>query len=39
MITLGVIIIGIMAWANWKLWRGRLESSTALLWILMLGWR
>ena len=37
MITLGVIFIGIMAWANWKRWRGRLGSSTALLWILMLA--
>jgi cytochrome d ubiquinol oxidase subunit I len=37
MITLGVIFIGIMAWANWKRWRGSLESSTALLWILMLA--
>ena len=37
MITLGVIFIGIMAWANWKRWRGRLESSTGLLWTLMLS--
>jgi Cytochrome bd-type quinol oxidase, subunit 1 len=37
MITLGVIFIGIMAWANWERWRGRLESSTGLLWILMLS--
>ena len=26
MITLGTIFILIMAWANWKRWRGRLES-------------
>jgi cytochrome d ubiquinol oxidase subunit I len=38
MITLGTIFILIMAWANWKRWRGRLESSTALLWVLMLAW-
>jgi cytochrome bd ubiquinol oxidase subunit I len=37
MITLGMIFIVIMAWANWKRWRGRLESSTGLLWILMLA--
>jgi cytochrome bd ubiquinol oxidase subunit I len=37
MITLGTIFIGIMAWANWKHWRGRLQSSTGLLWILMLA--
>jgi cytochrome bd ubiquinol oxidase subunit I len=37
MITLGMIFIAIMAWANWKRWRGRLESSTGLLWILMLS--
>jgi len=37
MITLGTIFILIMAWANWKRWRGRLESSTGLLWILMLA--
>jgi cytochrome d ubiquinol oxidase subunit I len=37
MITLGTIFILVMAWANWKRWRGRLESSTALLWILMLA--
>ena len=37
MITLGTIFILIMAWANWKRWRGRLESSAGLLWILMLA--
>jgi cytochrome bd ubiquinol oxidase subunit I len=37
MITLGTIFIAIMAWANWQRWRGRLGSSTALLWILMLA--
>jgi cytochrome d ubiquinol oxidase subunit I len=37
MITLGMIFIGVMAWANWQRWRGRLGSSTALLWILMLA--
>jgi cytochrome d ubiquinol oxidase subunit I len=37
MITLGMIFIGIMAWANWQRWRGRLDSSTGLLWVLMLA--
>ena len=37
MITLGAIFIGIMASANRKRWRGRLESSTGVLWILMLA--
>jgi len=37
MITLGTIFILIMAWANWKRWRGRLESSCGLLWVLMLA--
>jgi cytochrome d ubiquinol oxidase subunit I len=37
MITLGMIFFVIMGWANWKRWRGRLESSTGLLWILMLS--
>jgi cytochrome d ubiquinol oxidase subunit I len=37
MITLGTIFILIMAWANWKRWRGRLESSSGLLWVLMLA--
>jgi cytochrome d ubiquinol oxidase subunit I len=37
MITLGTIFIGIMGWATWRRWRGRLESSTGLLWVLMLA--
>jgi cytochrome d ubiquinol oxidase subunit I len=37
MVTLGTIFILIMAWANWKRWRGKLESSTGLLWVLMLA--
>jgi cytochrome bd ubiquinol oxidase subunit I len=37
MITLGTIFIVIMAWATWQRWRGRLESSTGLLWVLMLA--
>ena len=37
MITLGTIFILVMGWANWQRWRGRLESSTGLLWVLMLA--
>jgi cytochrome bd ubiquinol oxidase subunit I len=37
MITLGTIFIAIMAYANFQRFRGRLESSQSLLWILMLA--
>jgi len=37
MITLGTIFIIIMVYANLQNWRGRLESSVWLLWVLMLG--
>jgi cytochrome d ubiquinol oxidase subunit I len=37
MITLGTIFIVVMAFANFQNWRGRLESSTGLLWVLMLA--
>jgi cytochrome d ubiquinol oxidase subunit I len=37
MITLGTIFIVIMAFANFQNWRGRLESSAWLLWLLMLA--
>jgi cytochrome d ubiquinol oxidase subunit I len=37
MITLGTIFILLMAYANFEYWRGRLESNTWLLWILMLA--
>ena len=37
MITLGTLFILVMAYANFQRWRGRLESSTGLLWILMLA--
>src|SRR5437016_10967805 len=37
MITLGTIFIILMAFATLQNWRGRLESSTALLWVLMLA--
>jgi cytochrome bd ubiquinol oxidase subunit I len=37
MITLGTIFIILMAYANLQNWRGRLESSTWLLWVLMLA--
>ena len=37
MITLGTIFIILMAYASFRNWRGRLESSTWLLWVLMLA--
>jgi cytochrome bd ubiquinol oxidase subunit I len=37
MISLGTIFILVMAFANLQNWRGRLESSTWLLWLLMLA--
>jgi cytochrome d ubiquinol oxidase subunit I len=37
MITLGMIFIVLMAYASFENWRGRLESSTWLLWLLMLA--
>jgi len=37
MITLGSIFILLMAYASFQIWRGRLASSTWLLWVLMLA--
>jgi cytochrome d ubiquinol oxidase subunit I len=37
MITLGTIFIVIMTFANFQNWRGRLASSTWLLWVLSLA--
>ncbi len=37
MITLGTIFIMLMGYAAFRNWRGRLESSTGLLWVLMLA--
>jgi cytochrome d ubiquinol oxidase subunit I len=37
MITLGTIFILIMAFATFQRFRGRLESSTGLMWVLMLS--
>ena len=37
MITLGTIFIVITAYANFERWRGRLELSRWLLWVLMLA--
>ena len=37
MITLGTLFIVLMAYASFQNWRGRLESSTGLLWVLMLA--
>src|SRR5215468_8624233 len=37
MITLGTLFIALMAFASFQSWRGRLQSTTWLLWILMLA--
>jgi len=37
MITLGTLFILLMACASYQNWRGRLESKTWLLWVLMLA--
>jgi cytochrome d ubiquinol oxidase subunit I len=37
MITLGTLFILLMSYASFQYWRGRLESSTWLLWVLMLA--
>ena len=37
MITLGTIFILLMAYASFQNWRGQLQSSTRLLWVLMLA--
>jgi cytochrome d ubiquinol oxidase subunit I len=37
MITLGMIFIVLMAYASFQNWRGRLESSIWVLWVLMLA--
>jgi cytochrome bd ubiquinol oxidase subunit I len=37
MITLGTIFIGLMGIAAFQEWRGRLESTPLLLWVLMLA--
>ena len=37
MITLGTLFIMLMAYAVFQIWRGRLESTTWLLWVLMLA--
>src|SRR6266542_3025665 len=37
MITLGTIFIVLMAFASFQSWRGRLQSTTWLLWVLMLA--
>ena len=37
MVGLGTIFIAIMVVSAWKLWRGTLYASRAMLWILMLA--
>ncbi|MGH9750409.1 MAG: cytochrome ubiquinol oxidase subunit I [Candidatus Polarisedimenticolia bacterium] len=36
MVGLGTIFIAVMAFAAWRVWRGRLERSPGVLWALML---
>jgi len=37
MVTIGFALIGLAVWAAWALWRGTLENSRALLWILVIS--
>ena len=37
MITLGTVFIVLMGYASFQTWRGKLESSSGLLWVLMLS--
>jgi cytochrome d ubiquinol oxidase subunit I len=37
MVGLGTIFFVILAWAGWLLWRGKLETSRRMLWILLLA--
>jgi cytochrome d ubiquinol oxidase subunit I len=37
MVTLGLLFIGLMALATWQSWRGRLETSPKILWLLLLA--
>jgi len=37
MVGLGTIFIGVLAGASWLLWRGQLENSRPMLWILLLA--
>ncbi len=37
MVAIGFTLIGLAAWAAWALWRGTLENSRALLWILVIS--
>ena len=37
MVAIGFTLIGLALWASWALWRGTLENSRALLWLLVLS--
>lgn len=37
MVAIGFALIGLAVWAAWALWRGTLENSRALLWLLVLS--
>jgi cytochrome d ubiquinol oxidase subunit I len=37
MVAIGFALIGLAAWAVWALWRGTLENSRTLLWLLVVS--
>ncbi len=37
MVAIGFTMIGLALWAAWALWRGTLENSRALLWLLVIS--
>jgi len=37
MVGIGFAMIGLAVWAAWALWRGTLENSRALLWLLVIS--
>ena len=37
MVAIGFALIGLAVWAAWALWRGTLENSRALLWLLVVS--
>ena len=37
MVGIGFTMIGLAVWATWALWRGKLENSRTLLWILVVS--
>lgn len=37
MVAVGFCLIGLALWAGWALWKGRIEDSRGLLWLLVLS--